>query len=329
MNRKLIFVLWLAVSCLSVENVFAAPIAGNDDGVTVQNSGVYGSSSFINRIGVSGYSKNGDGVVGKSGIGNKSGVYGENFINDGTGVSGKATGSNSTGVYGYGEGYGLKGESKGIGVRGKGDSIGVDGDGSTIGVWGKGQMYGMFAQGNIAVLATGSVYSIFAQGKVHIDGDLIVTGNMNGVNLATKTNGCTASASSEYNSYYSADKLIDGIYNRWDEGEAATRGEVNGKYINGEYAWFQLTWSNAQNINKIILYGRPNILDQVNGFRIIGQDASKNTLFNINCGALPVGGVPKVVFLKGSEGIGVKYLQVQIYDCPSKHNAGLAEIEVY
>jgi LmbE family N-acetylglucosaminyl deacetylase len=111
-------------------------------------------------------------------------------------------------------------------------------------------------------------------------------------------------------------KAIDGIadgYPRFPDNEWATTGEIVG-------AWIQLSWLQKHKINRIVLYDRPNLIDNINSATLTFSDGSA-----IKVGLLPNNGsgceinfVPKIV----------NWVKLTIDEAVGK-NTGLSEFEVY
>jgi len=92
------------------------------------------------------------------------------------------------------------------------------------------------------------------------------------VNLAP---GATASASSQYNSNYSAAKMTDGIIGQLGTGEWAPANTDTSP-------WGRLDWSASQSISQIVLYDRNNTTDQVLGGTLTFSDGSSITVAALN-----------------------------------------------
>jgi hypothetical protein len=86
----------------------------------------------------------------------------------------------------------------------------------------------------------------------------------------------TATASSTY-SGYSAAAVNDGIAEGYPDNTAYEWASNGG----GVGAWSQLTWSSTQNTDKVVLYDRPNLTDQVTSGTLTFSDGS-----SVSVGAL-------------------------------------------
>lgn len=169
--------------------------------------------------------------------------------------------------------------------------------------------------------------AIRSEGDMYVRGQLIVDGTEN---LALKAR---TVASSEYNENYSASKVNDGIYGRWDEGEWASNGEKEG-------AWIELQWCKAgyygeelpdpQTFNKIELRGRVNEYDQIKDAWLIIKhiDDSEGRETRIHLGEFCIGGSPKEIVLNKEESRNIVSVQVYITNVSDvAKNIGLSEIQ--
>jgi hypothetical protein len=149
----------------------------------------------------------------------------------------------------------------------------------------------------------------------------------------------TAVASSEYNDNYSAIKIKDGLYFRWDEGEWATRGGKEGSYIQMNWTkkisyYDEISGTTEEtplplNMNIIKLYPRPNRFDQIYDAYLIIRHGD-GSVVQIRLGKFSDGGSPKIINLTPSEGTDVTSIQVYITEVsPDTQNIGLAEIECF
>lgn len=72
----------------------------------------------------------------------------------------------------------------------------------------------------------------------------------------------TATASSENTSDgQGASQAIDGVVHGYPRRPAKEWATVGG----GTGSWLELPWDNQQTVNKVVLYGRPNLNDQITG----------------------------------------------------------------
>jgi LmbE family N-acetylglucosaminyl deacetylase len=111
-------------------------------------------------------------------------------------------------------------------------------------------------------------------------------------------------------------KAIDGFvdgYPRFPGNEWVTRGETAG-------AWIRLSWLKAYTVDKIILYGRPNLQENIIGATLDFSDGS-----SLRIGALPENGSAyEIEFLPKT----IEWVKLTI-DTASGENTGLSEFEVY
>lgn len=213
------------------------------------------------------------------------------------------------GVYGYSAGFcGVLGEiPEGAGAE-KAGVAGICDDEGSVGV--------------AAINKNPNGYAIYAEGHEFVNGSLVISGAIYARENENLAFDADASASSEYNDNYSASKINDGFFDRWDYGEWASKGEKIG-------AWIQLDWDTPQDMNKILIRGRPNRFDQIHDawLNVIHADGSRT---NIRLGMFSSGGAPKTIYLTEGEGTDVVSIRVEITESsPSTLNTGLAEIECY
>ena len=121
----------------------------------------------------------------------------------------------------------------------------------------------------------------------------------------------TATVSSFFGETMNAQTAIDGITEKFAEGEWASSGEVK--------PWIELKWDSSVTINKIVIYDRNNTLDNANGGLITFSDGSTLEISDID----PNGKATEYVFDTKT----VTSLKFEINGAGS--NVGLSEIEVY
>jgi hypothetical protein len=135
----------------------------------------------------------------------------------------------------------------------------------------------------------------------------------------------TATASSEYNGYYLAENVNDGIISIWDTGEWASLHGGAGEYI-------QLLWGSGQTMNEIWIYSRPNPYDRVYDSNLeIYQHNDSTPDYIINTGMLPDGGAPKILYLTPEQqSLSIRKIIFRVIGVSSNNqNTGLAEIACY
>lgn len=121
----------------------------------------------------------------------------------------------------------------------------------------------------------------------------------------------TPTVSSQYNANLSANALNDGVIGVWGSGEwAAGTGVLP--------AWARLTWPTAQSLSTVVLYDRPNTIDQVTGGTLVFSDGT-----TVAVDALPNDGTPKTVTFPARN---VTWVQFDITTATGL--PGLSEIEV-
>ncbi len=109
-----------------------------------------------------------------------------------------------------------------------------------------------------------------------------------------------------------ADGIADG-YPRFPDNEWASMGETAG-------AWIQLSWPGDHKINKIVLYDRPNLMDNIIGATLTFSDGSW-----IKVSSLPNNGSGYQINFEVKT---VNWVKLTIDEAVGK-NIGLSEFEVY
>ena len=128
-----------------------------------------------------------------------------------------------------------------------------------------------------------------------------------------------ATASSYTSQDFNPSKINDGILHILDKGEWVSKSQVNfWGYI--EYPWIQLDWNSPKNINKIVLFDRPNEQSHLAGGNLIFSDGSK-----IKVTEIPNDGSPMVIKFPSKK---VDWIRFEVQD-GNGTNLGLSEIEVY
>jgi hypothetical protein len=129
----------------------------------------------------------------------------------------------------------------------------------------------------------------------------------------------TATASSQNTSTnQQASKAIDGVVDGWPGDytrEWATIGGHGG-------SWLMLTWSTSVTLDKVVLYDRPNLDDQILSANLQFSDGS-----TVSVGTLPNNGAPLTITFpaKATTSLRLNILTVS----GSTQNIGLAEIEAW
>lgn len=111
-------------------------------------------------------------------------------------------------------------------------------------------------------------------------------------------------------------KVIDGIsdgYPRFPKNEWVSLGETTG-------AWIQLNWSQSYSINKIVLYDRPNLNDNIISATLSFSDGSL-----IDTGPLPKNGSSHEILFAPKA---ISWVKLTV-NTASGENVGLSEFEVY
>jgi len=122
----------------------------------------------------------------------------------------------------------------------------------------------------------------------------------------------TVSVSSQYNSNFAGPKAVDGVIGQWGTGEWASAGQLT--------PWIQLSWASPQIVDRIRLYDRPNLTDQVNAGILTFSDGS-----SVCVGALPNNGtLYEVTFAPKT----VTWTKLNV-NSGYGYNVGLSEFQVF
>ena len=118
---------------------------------------------------------------------------------------------------------------------------------------------------------------------------------------------------------YAAQNITDGIIGQSGRGEWASQSSMTfWGYI--DYPWVQLDWEKAVNIQKIVLYDRPDERAHIAGGKLIFSDGSI-----IEVTQIPNDGGPKVITFSPKK---VEWVRFETTDGDGL-NLGLSEIEVF
>lgn len=112
------------------------------------------------------------------------------------------------------------------------------------------------------------------------------------------------------------DKAIDGVADgntRYPDKEWVTNGETAG-------AWIQLDWDASHTVNKVVLYDRPNTVEQITGATLTFSDGS-----SVRVHALENTGRPIVIEFAPRD---TSFIRLTV-DSATGQNIGLAEFEVF
>lgn len=120
----------------------------------------------------------------------------------------------------------------------------------------------------------------------------------------------TATASSEYDSNYTASNAVD-----------ASNGKDWAARFTKE-AWIQLSWKNAVEIGSILIADRPNGVDNVTRAVISFSDGSSMTVTDLD-----QGGRPQTITFDAPKT--VNWVKVQVYGTDTTGNVGLSALECY
>lgn len=120
------------------------------------------------------------------------------------------------------------------------------------------------------------------------------------------------SANYQYSGQYDAHHAIDGITGIHDNGEWASKGELN--------PWIKLEWPGSKTIDQVVLFDRPNTLDYAPGGTLSFSDGS-----TVDVTGIANDGTAKTVSFSPKT---VTWVKFQVSD-GSGANVGLSEMEVY
>lgn len=135
-------------------------------------------------------------------------------------------------------------------------------------------------------------------------------------NIATKAK---VTASSALNTAFEAAYVTDGIIRVHNKGEWACLGDTTDwGYI--RFPWIQLEWSTDQKINRIVLYDRPSLRENIAGGKLVFSDGS-----SVWVNQIPNDGTGKAITFETKNVRWVKFITTD----GTGRNLGFSEIEVY
>ncbi|HZS46304.1 MAG TPA: PIG-L family deacetylase [Blastocatellia bacterium] len=129
-------------------------------------------------------------------------------------------------------------------------------------------------------------------------------------------NATVTASSQNINTGQTAAKAIDGVIDGYPNDYTKEWATVGG----GPGSWLKLTWSSSQTINKVVLYDRPNLDDQVLAATMVFSDGS-----SIPVGALNNDGTATTVTFPSKT---ITSLTFTVNNSAGS-NTGLAEIQVF
>ena len=129
----------------------------------------------------------------------------------------------------------------------------------------------------------------------------------------------TVTASSSLDDRFSPAHVTDGVIGVNGKGEWACKGETTDwGYI--RFPWIQLDWRQPQIVNKIVLYDRPNLQDNIAGGRLEFSDGS---IIWVN--EIPKDGTGKAIFFPDKQITWVRFVTTD----GTGSDLGFSEIEVF
>jgi hypothetical protein len=120
-------------------------------------------------------------------------------------------------------------------------------------------------------------------------------------------------ASSEYSMDYRASYAADGVIGTDGPGEWASKGQVNG-------AWLNFSWPTEVEINRVVIYDRPNTTDLINQATLRFSDGT-----TLNTGSLPNDGAARELNLAPRK---INWMRFEVVSGAGQ-NVGVSEIQVY
>lgn len=129
----------------------------------------------------------------------------------------------------------------------------------------------------------------------------------------------SVAVSSSLNNDFSAQKATDGIIGVDGVGEWACQGVIT-PWGDIRFPWIKLTWSQEQIVNKIVLYDRPDLRDNIAGGKITFSDGSELWVHQ-----LPADGTGKAIHFPSKK---ITWLKFSVTDGTGK-DLGFSEIEVF
>jgi predicted alpha-1,2-mannosidase len=135
-------------------------------------------------------------------------------------------------------------------------------------------------------------------------------------NIAPKAK---VTASSALNTAFEAAYISDGIIRVHNKGEWACLGDTTDwGYI--RFPWIQLEWATDQKINRIVLYDRPSLRENIAGGKLVFSDGSA-----VWVNQIPNDGTGKAITFETKNVRWVKFITTD----GTGRNLGFSEIEVY
>ena len=137
-------------------------------------------------------------------------------------------------------------------------------------------------------------------------------------------------ASSELSEQFAACNIIDGIIGIENRGEWASINR------NRDYPWIRLSWDSQQVINKMILYDRPSIKENLQGCRLEFSDGSKIWVTQISGdGTAKVVEFPeksinwiRIVGIDGN-GVNLGFSEIEVFPSPKQYSDYVEWVDPY
>ncbi|MGJ7032477.1 GH92 family glycosyl hydrolase [Niabella hirudinis] len=126
-------------------------------------------------------------------------------------------------------------------------------------------------------------------------------------------------ASSNAGASFNAEQVLDGVIGVNGRGEWACKGDTAfWGYV--KFPWIRLDWDREQWIDRIVLFDRPNLNDNISGVKILFSDGSVKRV-----NQLPADGAGLAVQFPPKK---IKWIRLEVTDGTGK-DLGFSEIEVY
>ena len=130
--------------------------------------------------------------------------------------------------------------------------------------------------------------------------------------------GSAVASASSSDGAQTPDRAIDGVAGGYPAAPLNEWSSLKGKVG----SWLQLTWGSPQTVSKVVLYDRPNLVDQVTAGVLQFDDGSQ-----VAVGALPNDGSPLTVTFAPRTVSGLRFTVTGVLK--GTLNVGLAEIEAW